>query len=123
MKNLFIVLIYCTLSSCLFENPADDFKWKGHTKFEKGDYTGAIEDYNQAIKLNPTDADSYNSRGVAKSNLGEYIGAIQDFEKAMQLNPNDKEAYNNKALVRSRQISSYKRTIENLNKTIELNPK
>jgi Flp pilus assembly protein TadD len=49
------------------------------------DYKGAIEDYNEAIRLKPDDADAYNNRGIAKSNLGDMAGACEDYRKSCSL--------------------------------------
>ena len=43
------------------------FTW-GNTKYDLGDYKGAIADYDSAIRLNPDDAKAYYNRGNAKSN-------------------------------------------------------
>ncbi|WP_082801150.1 tetratricopeptide repeat protein [Cylindrospermopsis raciborskii] len=48
-------------------------------------YRGAIDDYTQAIKLNPNDALAYYNRGIARSNLGDNQGAIADLQKAADL--------------------------------------
>jgi regulator of sirC expression with transglutaminase-like and TPR domain len=42
-------------------------------QFEK-----AIQDYNQAIELNPKDADAFIDRGVAYAKLKQFEKAIQD---------------------------------------------
>ncbi|MTJ08223.1 tetratricopeptide repeat protein, partial [Anabaena sp. UHCC 0204] len=46
---------------------------------------GAIDDFTQAITINPQYAKAYNNRGLAKSDLGDKIGAIKDLETAKQL--------------------------------------
>ena len=65
----------------------------GNTKYNLGDYSGAILDYNKAIEINPNDAGAYYKRGNAKRILGDNRGAIQDYNKAIEINPNDAEAY------------------------------
>lgn len=128
MKNLITVLICCTLSSCLFENPADDFKWKGRTKFESGDYKGAIEEYNQAIALNPKDPDSYHGRGLAKSNLEDQKGATIDFEKAIDIydqliekTPKNTDFFNSRGVIKSN-LGDYIGAIKDFKIALEINP-
>ena len=67
---------------------ADDYFNKGATKAEKGDYTGAINDYNKAIELDPNYAKAYYNRGGDKLKLGNSRGAIQDKNKDIELNHN-----------------------------------
>ena len=74
--------------------------FRGNIAFENalekqnaGDYSGAISDYNKAIKINPKDADAFNSRGNIKIDLKDYLGAISDFNKAIEINSNDADAY------------------------------
>ena len=62
-----------------------------------GEYRRAIEDYDQALRLNPGYADAYNNRGSAYNNLGEHRRAIEDYGQALRLEPGDAGAYNNRA--------------------------
>ena len=69
---------------------------RGLAYYCKGDYDRAIEDYNQAIKLNPKDAKTYNNRGRAHYYKGDYDRAIEDYNQAIKLNPEYVIAYNNR---------------------------
>jgi len=84
------------------------------------EYKNEIQDYNEAIKINPSDAVAYNNRGVEKSNLGDYKGAIQDFTKAIEINPNFESAYFNRGTAMN-SLEDYIRAIENYNKANEIN--
>jgi tetratricopeptide (TPR) repeat protein len=65
-----------------------------------GDYQRAIDDFNQAIQLDPLFANAYKDRGIAQLELGEYARAVEDFDQAVQINPQDAEAYYNVTLSR-----------------------
>jgi tetratricopeptide (TPR) repeat protein len=45
---------------------ASDYSVSGYDKNEKGDFRGALADYNQAIALNPKDSAAYYNRGLLK---------------------------------------------------------
>ncbi len=68
------------------------------THDELGKYQFAIEDYNQAIALNPQDADAYNNRGYTYYLLKKYEEAMEDFNQAIALAPQYAKAYNNRGL-------------------------
>ena len=96
------------------------FMW-GNTKYDLGDYKGAITDYTQAIRLNPDHAKAYYNRGLAKSNLGQYFAAIADYDIAIRLNPDDADAYNNRGNVKSK-LGQHFAAIADYDIAIRLNP-
>lgn len=84
----------------------------------KGDYDLAVNDYNEALKLNPKDNLSYINRARAFSGKKNYDSAIADYDKAIELNPKDAVAYLNRADSfekkgsAERAISDYRKVIE-----------
>jgi regulator of sirC expression with transglutaminase-like and TPR domain len=55
--------------------------------------TGAISDFDQAIRLSPKDADAYTNRGAAHIATGDYNRAISDLDQAIRLDPKYAVAY------------------------------
>lgn len=68
----------------------------GSDKYAKGDYDGALNDFNKVIKYRPDFADAYNGRGMAKYSKSDYGGALSDFNEVIQLRPDFPEAYCNR---------------------------
>lgn len=62
-----------------------------------GDVNGALEDFNEALVLNPKDITVYNNRGVLKKEQKDYIGSMSDYNRAQEINPNKATTYNNRA--------------------------
>ncbi|MFQ5924663.1 MAG: tetratricopeptide repeat protein, partial [Dehalococcoidia bacterium] len=58
-----------------------------------GEFERAIEDLDEAIRLDPRVAMSYGNRGFAYYNLGEFERAIEDYDEAIRLDPQDAVAY------------------------------
>lgn len=61
---------------------------RGTAKAALGNHDGAIEDFDESIRLNPNKALYYNERGKAKEALGRHEAAEADFTKAKELEPN-----------------------------------
>ncbi len=95
---------------------------RGIDKYDAGDYSGAISDYNKAIEINPRYAKAYNNRGNAKSKLGDNSGAISDYSKAIEINPRDAYAYINRGYAKD-ELKDYYGAISDYNKAIEINPR
>jgi len=54
---------------------------RGVGYYSKGDYDRAIQDTDQAIRLNPNEPSFYYTRGLAYKKRGDFDRAIQDFTK------------------------------------------
>jgi tetratricopeptide (TPR) repeat protein len=56
----------------------------------------AVEQFTEAIRLDPEYADAYNNRGDAYDKLGEYQLAIEDYDDVIRLDPQYAWASNNR---------------------------
>lgn len=63
-----------------------------------GDAERAIEDYSEALALDPGHAGAYNNRGTLKGDKGDFDGAIDDYTQAMAYAPDDPLAYYNRGI-------------------------
>lgn len=68
----------------------------------KGDLDGALADYTEAIRLNPTDFFAFNNRANVRRDKGDLAGAVADYTEAVRLEPDYAAAYTNRGLVQER---------------------
>ncbi|MBX9879420.1 MAG: tetratricopeptide repeat protein [Candidatus Obscuribacterales bacterium] len=66
---------------------ADKVFNQGISIYNKKEFPVAIKHFDQAIKLDPTQAIYYRNRGAAYGQLGEHYKAIEDFKEAVRLEP------------------------------------
>ncbi|MDF5718368.1 MAG: tetratricopeptide repeat protein [Rhizonema sp. NSF051] len=66
---------------------------RGYKRIENKDYKGAVEDFNQLLKIEPNNAYAYVGRGLASFLLEQYQVAKMDFDKAVEINPDIAYAY------------------------------
>ena len=71
---------------------------RGYIQFQLKNWDGAIQDYSEAIRLNPIDAEYYNARGRTLFELEKLQEAIQDFSKAIQIDPEIEMTYLNRGI-------------------------
>ncbi|MCY7368893.1 MAG: tetratricopeptide repeat-containing serine protease family protein [Chamaesiphon sp.] len=72
---------------------ADDFFITAGNKSQKGDYRGAIVDYDRALALNSQFEEIYFRRGVARTLIKDWQGAEADYTKAIATKPEYAEGY------------------------------
>jgi len=65
----------------------------GSSKFDSGDYRGAIEEFTKAVELDPKAAGAFDKRGNAKMKTGDRPGAIADFIQVIELVPQLADAF------------------------------
>jgi tetratricopeptide (TPR) repeat protein len=102
------------------EKLAEAFNTRGIGYRLKGEYDRAIQDYNQAIRINAKFATAYNNRAIAYDTKGDYDRAIADYEQAIKLKPSAETYFNrgNAHLGKSR----YDHAIDDYNQAIKLKP-
>jgi tetratricopeptide (TPR) repeat protein len=72
---------------------ADDLSKEGTVKIQRGDFDGAIKDFNEAIRLNPNDPTFYILRARAKHFKNDFDGVIKDFDEVIRIEPDMPYAY------------------------------
>jgi len=58
---------------------------RGGSKLLLEDYLGAIEDFNEVLKINPYSVNAFYGRGIAKIFLGQKDSGCLDLSKAGEL--------------------------------------
>jgi tetratricopeptide (TPR) repeat protein len=101
---------------------AKDLHNLGIEKAEQKDYKGAIEEFNQALRINPDAANTYTTRGFVRYKLGDTQGAIADYNQAIQSDPSYARAYFNRGNIR-RKLGDNHKAIADYNQAILLDSK
>ncbi|KAM3145798.1 hypothetical protein pb186bvf_002093 [Paramecium bursaria] len=99
----------------------DAYNQKGYCLYCLERYLESIEEYHQAIKLDPSNEIYYYNKGNSFHNLHRYHEAIQMYNKAIQLNPYEEIYYYDKgnSLYRLRE---YQEALSMYDQAIMFNP-
>ena len=73
---------------------------RGHLRMEMKDFSGAIEDFNKALEINPQAGGSLWGRGLCKKEWGDLSGAAEDFSQMIALYPQIVAGYMDRADVK-----------------------
>ncbi|MBN3897195.1 MAG: tetratricopeptide repeat protein [Nostoc sp. NOS(2021)] len=99
---------------------AEDLISLGGAKADKGDYKGAIANYNQALQINPNNPDAYFRLGAAYNELKDYPAALKNFEQVIRFSPKNAIAYAYRGYLRA-QLKDYQGGLADGDKAISLN--
>ena len=97
------------------------FYGRGSAKLELNDYYGAINDFTEAIKINPDFVICYLERGEARYNINDYQGAIADYTSIIKIIPEFENAYGQRGSIKY-DIEDYQGSIEDFTNAIEIDP-
>ena len=66
---------------------------RAYLRLQKNDLKGALEDYNEVIRLEPKQEENYINRGLVKEKMKNFQGALNDFSKAIELDEKNDKAW------------------------------
>src|SRR6185437_9425847 len=98
-----------------------DHVGRGLGYLKRKDFSRAITDYNEAIRLNPKRSDIYAKGGEAYGEKRNYDRAIADYNVSVRLDPNDVMAYMGRASVYDKK-RQYKDAIEDYSRVSRMAP-
>jgi lipoprotein NlpI len=94
---------------------------RANAYLRKGDNDRAIQDYDQAIRLDPDAALARNNRGSAYQHKGDYERALRDYNDAIRLDSSFAVAFGNRGRVHHFH-GNYAPAIADYGQAIELDP-
>ncbi len=100
-KAILLVLLLLSLSVCCFagaDNDAREVHERGRAALKRGQNQQAVEQFSEAIRLDPQNYRYYNDRGVAYKRIGNLDQALGDYTKALEIRPGWPHALNNRGV-------------------------
>ena len=89
---------------------------------DMGDYRRAIQEYDQAIALDPEFHGAYLNRGNIYLRFGDYQSAIRDYSRAIEIDPDAPGAYDNRGNAYAA-LGQYDRALRDHTQAIEVDPR
>ncbi len=86
-----------------------------------GQYGLAIDEFNNALKIDPLSYGTYNNRCIAFAKEGQHGAAIADFTRALEINQNDASLYYNRGVTYA-YVYRFDLALADFSKSLELNP-
>ncbi|HYV12766.1 MAG TPA: tetratricopeptide repeat protein, partial [Pyrinomonadaceae bacterium] len=99
---------------------ANAYNNRGLARFRKNDFAGAVEDFDQALKIRPGVADIYLNRGASLRAKGDYEAAMKDLDRALALKKDFFEAYSNRGSLKL-DLGDSAGALVDLNRSLEIN--
>jgi Tfp pilus assembly protein PilF len=83
----------------------------------------AVDQFTQAVALNPRYTIAYSLRAHLKNYLNDPEGALVDYNQAISLNSQDANSYFNRAILKKNKLNDPEGALADYNQAISLNPK
>ena len=84
---LAVSILLCIFLSCATVTPREEATRRGFAAMRARNFDIAVDEFTEAIRLEPNRAASYSSRGNAYTELGEFELALADFNTAIAIQP------------------------------------
>jgi tetratricopeptide (TPR) repeat protein len=101
--------------------PAEEYFHRGLKRKRNRDFSGAMSDYYEAIRLYPHYGEAYNNLGIIHKAQDNIDAAISDYTAAISINPRYFRAYNNRGVAK-RHKNDFDGAMSDYNQSLYLNP-
>lgn len=92
---------------------------QGLVKADQGDFTGAIADWDEVLKLNDQIPQVWHNRGSAFGCLGQFPEALEAFDRAIAIAPDSVVAWKDRSYALMK-LERWQEALESWNSTIDL---
>ncbi len=89
---------------------------------QHGDFSRAVKDFDEVIRLNPRDVEGLNNRCWARAMIGELQPALRDCDAALELRPRYLDALDSRGFVNLK-LGQPKNAIADYDAALRINPK
>lgn len=84
------------LTEAIESNPLPySYAERGSLRMKTGNLAGALSDYSEAIRLDPTEVDYWLNRGIVKEQSNDVKGALADYKRVLELKPDYEKGWLN----------------------------
>ena len=98
-----------------------DYNNRGVERFQTGDIDGALADFDEAVRRNPSYKVAYANRGAVRHKAGNLEGALADFDQALRLDLFDAVTYYNRGTVYYH-LGDFGQALDDFDKAIRYQP-
>ena len=86
-----------------------------------GEHESAIQDYTEAVRINPKNTNAYYNRGNSYRSLGRYQNAAEDYTAVLRIDPKYANAYFNRAVTHNC-LGEFRNAAQDYSEVIRLTP-
>ena len=120
-KNLELAYKHISENLKKYKNSFFLYNMMGLVDAQNNKINMAIQNYKEAVRINPKYIDAYNNLALAYYNLGKVNDAIENLQKALDINEKFYIAHNNLAKIYFKK-KDYKKSLTYLKNTLNINP-
>jgi tetratricopeptide (TPR) repeat protein len=99
----------------------DSLHLLGVIHFQRGEFSEAVRQIDDALKIDPNVADAHNNRGNALRRLKRPEQALEAYDRAVALKPDDAPTFNNRGTV-FKELELFDEALADLDQAITLRP-
>jgi tetratricopeptide (TPR) repeat protein/S1-C subfamily serine protease len=100
---------------------AEEYNNRGVHYYDRGRYDKALQDFSQALKLDPMLADAVSNRGWALVQKDDALTALADFDEAIRMNPRDSVYWEGRGLAHA-SLGKHESSVKDFTEAIRLTP-
>ena len=100
---------------------SEEHRENGNKLFSENDFPGAIKEYDEGLKRDPTNVKIFSNRAATYTKLMELPSAMKDIEKGLALDPNFTKLWVRKAKIHI-MMKEYHKAMEACDKGLKVDP-